>query len=483
MGRRAVLTVALVVFRVIRALVFAAGLGWVVANVVAWPLAPDWLKALLNYTVALGAVFLAGSVAASALMPAMRTVLPPFQRPEDAPAFQGTVVTLVLALLAGAVLLQVPVILDWIAEDRALLREAQLDGPDPTGLNLVPAAMLLVMPAVASLALVTCLLASIVGAAIRRELLFKALAACVCLQAALVGGEWLMLSGMRAGAAQFRELISTTSNPAEGMVALDWLARHEVFGANVTFRLLLIFAGYVVALVLCELATREQRAQASPGTPAPSAAEAPPVTVPVIPPMPPRAVRTAASPSAAAFTASNYAVRLRANVLQLMVRHYAHYEIDSIPPMSRDRFSFSWRTGLLRREPDGPDLLALHSEPRESLLGRRPYSVSDAATGAPLAVLRRSGSDWEIARPSGQPSAQVNCEREGAMFASYVARVGGRDVCKYRWGTQGLTAFSAELEIEFLPDVDAFFDRPLLVALGPLLEEQARKAGENAHST
>ena len=91
----------------------------------------------------------------------------------------------------------------------------------------------------------------------------------------------------------------------------------------------------------------------------------------------------------------------------LFIRRHSNYDIRTIPPTSRGQFSFSWTTGVLRREPNGPDLLAVVPPRPPGLFTGREYVVVDAATRQNLASLIPRGSDWEIAHPSGSLIARV----------------------------------------------------------------------------
>jgi hypothetical protein len=185
-------------------------------------------------------------------------------------------------------------------------------------------------------------------------------------------------------------------------------------------------------------------------------------------------------PSAAPFEQSNYCVKVRAGLWNPFVRRHSEYEIRSIPPMSSAHFSFSWDTGMVRREPDGPPLLAVAPPEAPGLFGSRAYVVTDAAARAPLGQLVPDGDGWRMVAPSGQPAGDVVRRDARPGFVRYQATLAGREVCRFTW-TIAATVVSAELEIEFTPDADAAL-RMLAVALAPILELRARLFSER-HTT
>ena len=60
----------------------------------------------------------------------------------------------------------------------------------------------------------------------------------------------------------------------------------------------------------------------------------------------------------------------------------------------------------------------------------------------------------------------------------YVVRVGDAEICRFSWHLGSRGALNPELEIEFAPDADGRLDRAVAIALGPLLEQQARLASQ-----
>ena len=184
------------------------------------------------------------------------------------------------------------------------------------------------------------------------------------------------------------------------------------------------------------------------------------------------------------FELSNYAVRPRRSWPPLWVRRkYVEYEIVSIPRTSRATYSFSWKTGAIRQEPDGPVVLVVRRRERDGLLSKASYDVVSGSDGAVIGTLAPNGSEWDILDAAGDTIASVIELRAAVGLCQYLMRVGSQDVCRFTWGPQGLTVMSAALEIELLPDADGLVDRSLAIAMGPILEERARLTSEASYRT
>jgi hypothetical protein len=238
-----------------------------------------------------------------------------------------------------------------------------------------------------------------------------------------------------------------------------------------------IFCGYLGALALAwflapsSTAVKTEEFTSAPGALPPESAVVPPQTFP-------------ASSAAVVFDEPNYSVRARMTMLEsLFIRRYSNYDIRTVPSNSRAQFSFSWATGILRREPNGPDLLALVPPRAPGLFMGRQYAVVDAITRENLASLVPRGSDWEIVHPSGSLIARVVQSTAGRGFARYHAMIGDDEVCNFKWALQGLTVMGAELEVEFERDRSAGLDRGLAIILAPVLEQQARLVSERSRVT
>jgi hypothetical protein len=452
-----------------------AGLGAVVAVVMSWVSVvlvggerPAWAAALQMLGVQIALAFVPAALAASTIMPRVDDLSRPIAqdgRPQRSPALM-----LLLVALALMALLQVPSLAAWWTEDRALLSPVIGGSPDPLGLNLIPQVILFSLPALAGAALAVFVLTSILVTLVRAEFAFSSLAACVVLQAGLVIGLLLIVRAVGDVGGTIQGLVAASPDANASAQVAQWFARHDAASTDVTWRLVWILGGYVVAAAASELASPRRRRPSGSEVALPGPAALP------ASPTPTSARAAPASSAATAFDQSSYAVRPRQTLLGLALRRYSEYDIQSIPPMSRARFSFAWSTGRLRREPDGPDLLVLTPGDRLSLLRARSYLVHDAATGTPIGTLRPRGPDWDMLDANGTLAARVVGEKTGIGFRCYVARAGDDVVCRFTWALQGLSVASAGLELEFLRGLDAGFDRALAVALAPILEHRARRA-------
>jgi hypothetical protein len=457
----------------------SAGLGALVAALMSWisvvlvgGARPAWAASLQTFGLEIALAFLLAAAGASVLMPSAADLTRPIRQDEDTPT--APALLLLLGALALVALLQVPSIAAWWTEDRALLRQAIGSSPDPMGFNLIPQVILLSLPTLAAAVLLTCVLASILGMLARVDLVFHTLAACAALQAGLVIGLHLVLHAFRAVGGAIQGLFATTPDAAASAQTLEWFARHDAVSAPVGWRLLWLLGGYLVAVAATEIvAPRRSRVQG----PSEAATETPEriAAQPVVP------VPRFSSPAASVFDQSTYAIKPRQTLLELFLRHYSVYDIQSVPPSARARFSFSWKTQVVRREPGGPELYALKPAERHGVLRARSYVVIDLAAGSPVGTLKPAGSEWEILDAAGAPAVRVVEENAGAGFARYVASAGEQVVCRFTWAMHGLSVASATLDVEFLPGCDAYLDRSLAIALAPLLEHKGRRKSEWAN--
>jgi hypothetical protein len=205
--------------------------------------------------------------------------------------------------------------------------------------------------------------------------------------------------------------------------------------------LVALFAGYVVALALAwYLSPSAPPTAAAVERPAQAVAE--PIPVANIPPV----VLTNTTP----FDESLYVLRLRAGLAGLLLgRRFVDYTIQAIPSNSRSEFSFSWASGILKREPAGPPLLRLQAAERHDLL-KRAYIVSDPGTGVEIGRLLPHGADWQIADRYGRPMADVVQSIATFHQTCYSLSAGGEELCRLT-AVMGATAMSAEVQVEFLP--------------------------------
>jgi hypothetical protein len=177
-----------------------------------------------------------------------------------------------------------------------------------------------------------------------------------------------------------------------------------------------------------------------------------------------------------AFDLSNYAVKPRRSWPPLWLRRtYSRYDIISIPPTARGTFSFSRTTGLLQRASDGAAVLNV--QPRESAAAARGFDVLDGVTNEAIGTVLPNAAGWSIVTAGGT-AVQVNAHEISYGFHRFVARDGGREVCRFVWAKHGLSVMSAQLDIEFLGGAVDPFERACVIALAPVLEERARLENE-----
>jgi hypothetical protein len=313
---------------------------------------------------------------------------------------------------------------------------------------------------------------------VRAELVFSALAACAALQAGLVIGMQLLLYAVRSVGGSIQGLFTTAPDATASAQVAEWFARHDAASADVGWRLLWVLGGYVVATIAAEFVSpRWQRASTSDGSRGSEAdvTRLPPPAVSSPASSLPRVLD--ASQASSVFDQSHYFVKPRVTLVETFLRHYSEYDIQSVPATTRARFSFSWKTGMLRREPEGPDILALRTGDRHGVFAGRSHVVTDAA-GATLGTLQPASPEWVILDASGTTVARVVEDRSGVGLIGYVATVGEHAVCRFTWAMHGLSVASAGLDVEFLPAAEGRLDRALAMALAPVLEHKARRANE-----
>jgi hypothetical protein len=467
------LAAALAVLRIIRALVFALGMGALATAAMTWlfPWAGDvnraWVENVATLAVEVAAIGLVTAVFSARRLPSMSEV-----RRRIAPAEPNHPVQIIILVgLAIGAVLQLPTLLAWFEEDRALLLE--LTGPrtDPLGLYLIPEAILYSLPTFAAVLLALFATTSISGSLASRPLAYRFLTAGVILQTGFVAIHYLVSRGVRDLSAAALRLMADAP-PADTAGAIAWISRHDAVARSMTPWLAALFVGYVTALVvaryLAPLAQPVAAAIAIPPGPLPP--PAPPAPTPI----------TAAPPLIAAgaehFDERFYVLRLRAGwgLAGLMLgRSFIDYTIQTVPPSSRLEFSFSWATGLLRRASAGPQILRLQAAERHDFL-KRAYSVSDPVTGAVIGRFLPQGDDWQITDGQGQVMAEVLQSSASFHQTMYTITAAGEEVCRLT-AVMGATVASAEVQIEFLPAADGKLDRFLAFALAPIVEDRARR--------
>jgi hypothetical protein len=340
---------------------------------------------------------------------------------------------------------------------------------------LIPSAALVSMPLLATAIVLTFVLTSVLAVVSRTEWTFRVLASCVALQAGLVAGAYLLLGGLRDVGTTVAEWLTTEAARAEGAAAAEqaanWFTRQDALGSEVVSRLIWIFGGYVVALVTTEFIRR----RAAPATPLARSATATPqdaiVTASSVPLGPSVA---SASAAAGAFDRSTYSVKPGMSLTSVFRHRSNGYRIDAIPPSAGASFSYSWSSGIVRREADGASILGLRVH--EHRWFQRPtYAVFDGTSNAPLGFLRPDGHDWDALNGAGQRLAQITRTDVAPGFIRYVATVAGVGGCRFTWTPGGLAMPSGELEIDFDAGTEHLFDRAFAIAAGPILEEEARR--------
>jgi hypothetical protein len=460
------LLVALGVLRLITIVVFANGMGALAATAASLPFASQsdaaWVEDLFSFALTIGITSLVTAVASFRLMPSWAALR---RRETPGEPAAPAVETLLLAGLAIIAALQVPALVNWWNADRMLLREVIGSGWDPLGLELIPAVMLFSLPTLATALLAAFLATSVAAALAPRRATKQVLIAGVILQAGVVVVEYLALGGVQDLGRTIVQAMDTAPSDASAQ-AIDWFGRHDRVARLLTWRVAAVFAGYLMTLFVVAYSSRD----AGPGGVATdSTAPVAPPPVPV-----PAAVPPSISQASGAFDASHYVLRLRHTFIGMIAgRRFIAYDIQTIPPRSRTQLSFSWATGLMRREPSGPDLLLVQSAERHGLFARA-YVVTEPASGSVLGKLVPHGSDWDIVDAQGRAVASVVETHAAFDRATYVVTAGNHEVCRLTW-IGGMT-IAGEVEIEFLRAADRGIDRALPMALAPVLEDRARRA-------
>jgi hypothetical protein len=486
---RAILLTSFKALGAIRAIVLTAGLAAITAVAASWLMRLvtggsrlGWVSPLQVFGLEVAATFLIAAFGTSALMPRISDA----SRAEPGSRRASPIVQVLLTALIVGTLVQVTLLSTWWEMDRALLAQATGTDGNALSLRLIPAVVLFSLPTLAALALVTFLLTSVVGMLARAELTFLVLAACVFLQAGLVVGEQLLLNAMATLGATVLDAIAQSRDVKAAEQVADWLARHEAAASELSWRLVWILGAYVVTAAVSGLiAPRERRSVAAradasrafervplPAIAATGSTAVPPVVMgPAVAPVSPERAGVGT-----AFPHHSYSVRPRQNFVDFFLRSYSTYDIASIPPSLQSRFTFSWKSGTLRREPNGPALVAIRRTPGKDVLGRRSYQAANVASGAILGTLRPSGREWEIIDAAGTSSGRIVEEKSGIGYITYVATVNGSAVCRFTWAMQGLTVTSSGLDVEFEPAADRTIDRAFAIAIAPVLEHAARRA-------
>jgi hypothetical protein len=476
---RLIVLPALVGLRLITGLMFFAAAGAFAATVAVTLAAgsrPEWFRPVSVFAISSAVMFGAAAVGTLVLMPSTAALIR--QLPRDRDTSVPVALVLFLTALTGVSVLQMPSLAAWWTADLKLAQEF-IGTPDPLGWYLVPTTLLVATAFIASLVVLAFVLGGVLALVSPQNLIARVLTACLMTQGGLVAGLFTIDRALRALGGAIQRFVDSASDPAASTSLADWLSRYEAAPGALRGRLVWLLGGFVLAAVLSSVMTRRR---SSPEEEESEAFERELATQPM--PAPERhsssELRSAGTLPIAFttdFEESAYSVRPRSGWLGPWVSRRATYDIASIPPTSRSQFSLSWtgESGVVRREPQGPDILSITAI-TSGLFGGYSLEIRDARSGSTIGALVPVGSDWEVRDATGQPVAHALQIDMRIGRARFVAKAGDQELCRFVWGWAGLTAASAELQIEFLQGVDARFDRSLAIVLGALLDHQARQA-------
>ena len=474
-----VATLALLALRAIAASMFAVAMASFVASIVIRPFADgagEPVVALLTGPfLMMGAACMLAAIVMTVVMPSRTEIVRQVPPAGPVPA----VVVWFLVALALAAVVQLPALWAWwqfgLEEMWAVMGD-----PDPMGWWLVPAAIVSASPVLGAMTIVACAMTTVLGITARATVTTRVLAAGTALAAGLVAAGFVM----RYQVASIREAVRPLLSDAEAAAASglfdNWFTRHDLAATSANYYLLLVVGGYVAAC-LVSASRSAPPLESTVGDLAPSAAPLAAARTGGDPLA--QHVRVASGPlprssAASVAVSSSYSVRPRIQWLEFLSGRHWEYVFDTIPPTTGGQLSFSWRTGVLSSAPHGPELLRITPATRPGRFMTGDYAVQDAETGRDIGRLARRSSDWELQDSTGQTLAYVLEVRAAAGAATYVVRVGAQDVCRATWAKHGLTIHSAELQVEFVPGADLRLDRSLVMAIAPILEQQARLKSE-----
>ena len=346
--------------RLVAFLMVSAGLAALMAVVflVAVPMGwNEWIQPVQQTALSLGFCFLlAGGIALTLLPPRRELLRSSSQANTDVAA---GIQTLIIGLAIAAAL-HVPTLLAWWGESSRLINQLTGGAPDPSGLWIIPAAMVSAPPFVAALIVFVCVEGVIGLAAARSPAASRLFRASVVTQAGLVVGSTVAFPPIQALVA--RVVALAAAGPDATVVATINAAviPQQLFASTLLFRFQLILVGYVVAAVIVSrvrpspapapLRDRDDSVLIGPETASLSAVlDSLPVTA-----------ATSLSPTLdSVFTATEYRVRLRSHWLIAAFRVAPlEYAITPVPPGASDLgFSFSESDCVFRRASDGVPVL------------------------------------------------------------------------------------------------------------------------------
>jgi len=433
------------------------------------------IASLPSFAFTVAAALLLSSIGASLVMP-QRTALVRAVRGEDDPPLPSHVM-LVLVLLCGLAILQVPGIVSWWRAEQVILK-AVLPNPRPDvfGFDYIPMALAYALPALATLTLVLFATTSLLGIVAPSKLAPRVIAAGVLLQLGYVAAAVIAGAEIHTISAALGPILA--DDPDAARTFSEWMTAHEGAAGPTTQRLAWTCAGYVFAAVVASLspATEIRSTEGSADVAGPGASMHTAATISHVP------VKSDAS---AVFDESQYSVHPRMTLIEAwFTRNCTDFEIRCIPHTSRKWFSFSWTNGVLRQHPSGKDLAKVTPADSPGLFRDRKYEVVDPATAHTIARFVPRGQDWEITDPSDVLIARVLRDSKHAIV-KFRAMIGEAEAVRFKWALAGLSVYSAELEIEFLTspnEQQRFLDPVLAIAIAPILEQRVRIERVRANS-
>ena len=427
---------------------------------------------LPSFVLTLGAALILSSLGASSLMPAPTALVRDVRGEDDTPLAPQAV--LLLIGLCGLAMLQVPGIVGWWRAEQEVLNSVLPERMDPPGFNYIVTAVAHALPLLASLTVTLFAITSLLGIVAPSKLAPRVIAAGVVLQFGYIAAIFLIAAETHTIGAALGPAVA--DDPGAQRTLADWMSAHDASGRPTTQWLASTSFGYLMAAAVTALSAKSWT-DVPAGT---TAIAAPPVVLEKPVSIPHLPVKSDASSS---IDDSVYSVHPRMTLLEAwLTRKCTKYEIRSIPHTSRKWFTYSWTDGLLKQHPEGKHLAKIVPPSSPGLFWDRKYEVVDA-TGHTIARFSPRGQDWEITDPSDALIARVLRETSRDIV-KFRAMIGETEVARFKWALAGLTAASAELEVEFLPSANAghpSLDRLLVIAIAPILEQRSRLIAERSN--
>ena len=464
----------------------AAGLAALGASVSVWLSAPasarEWLQPVFFFALRTGIAFLFASICARILMPARASLSPRTLTTDDS---RWTVAGMLIVALGIAVAVQLPALLAWWSRSATLPAVLIPDQPDPFGTRFVVAAFANATPLLLAFGSVAFLVVSITVCLPPVTSRLRLVTAGTVVACAYLFGAYSTLSALEDAATYIPTLPGAESEPWL-MTILSWAREHAGGGGTLLKRLAWIATGYAGAvLVTIASGRRDSAAVAVIGPPADSV-----LTTSDDQTGAAGESIVGAPPSSAegfdVLSESTYAIRARGLGPMAFFTRVPEYDIECVPSSRQHRFSFSWETGMLRREPAGPDVVHVTTRQGQgirSILSRPSYEVVEASTKTPLARLVPSGPAWSIVDEMDRQVAQVEGPQRVGDATRYIAHSAGAEVCRFDWAMLGATIWTAELSVEFAQKAPTLVDRRVALVVGVLLDEQVRRQRQRRYSS